>query len=523
MLCIPVVYYMYYCFLRYLYLHLLYITVVIYCRQPQTVAMCAGGKVANNKREMQNWRFFDRRFSVGPCVRTPDLRLQMINKYLPLWQEICKDDFIFVGKYAYIFRSQWVVCTKDRYDHGNGVLFVSHQYFLLKKKVEKKNPAPPPFFPPSPFSLRSRTHPVVAAYLMKHKAMPYLRAVDEVRKAQPTVHINPGFEAQLALYRDMGCRLPGTRHEEVEEPPARVNSEATGTAMDNRGPASFRVDATYRWFLFACAVTNGDQGSLQRLPFLNGGGEGSRRAGSDSGGPALVREGCGGGGGGGAAAAAAAAATLRSRAAAYRCRACRAPLFSEANVVDHRHPVVQAASDSVYASFSRHGGDGSSWSAARDAAAAAAVGSASSLSSSSTFGARAPASKTSRGGKGAAAASRRVRGRGGDEIGGRVSTVGLASPAGGSGCCTSVFTEVLGWVEISEVCRGVACLGPREKFGKILCPGRKGRRGGAGVEAGTEALCQSKLGSWSLDGAACSCGRMVKPAFQFTLSRIERV
>lgn len=400
------------------------------------------------------------------------------------------------------------------YHSDDGV--VSYQYFLKNKiKIEKNKITAHPFSPPS--FVASFANAVIAAYLMKHKAMPYLQAVDEVRRAQPTVHVNPGFEAQLALYRDMGCRLPGTPHEEGDEPRAGVNSEATSTPMDDRGPTSFRADATYRWFLFACGVTNGDQGYLQRLPLLNTDGEGSSRAGSDSRGPALVREGCGGGG---AAAAAATAATFGSRAATYRCRACRAPLFSEANVVDHWHPVVQAASDSVYASFSRHGGDGSSWLAARDAAAAAAASTSS--FSSSTFGARAPAWKTPRGGKGAAVPSRRVRSRGGDEIGGRVSTVGLASPPGGSGCCTSVFTEVLGWVEISEVCRGVSSLGPRGKFGKILCPGRKGRRGGAGAEAGTEAFCRSKLGSWSLDGAACSCGRMVKPALQFTLSRIER-
>lgn len=357
---------------------------------------------------------------------------------------------------------------------------------------------------------------------MKHKAMPYLQAVDEVRKAQPTVHINPGFEAQLALYRDMGCRLPpGTRKhpKEGEEPPAAAGTSEALTAVENRGgggdPTNVRADATYRWFLFACGVKNGDQGYLQRLPSLHSGGGGFCRAGSSiggsggGGGPGLMREDCGG-----------------PAAAAYRCRACRASLFSETNVVDHRHPVVQAASDSVYASFSRHGGDGSSWLVARDAAAAAsASGSASSSSSSSTFGARAPASKTPRGGgKGAAAPSRKFRSGGGNEISdGRVSTVGLASPTGGGeerGCCTSVFTEVLGWVEISEVCRGggAAGLGPRQKFGKILCPGKKGgRRGGA------ETSCQSKLGSWSLDGAACSCGRTVKPALQFTLSRIERV
>ena len=342
--------------------------------------------------------------------------------------------------------------------------------------------------------------------------MSYLQAVEEVRKAQPTVHINPGFEAQLALYQDMGCRLPGTREDEQ----AGVSE---GTAVEERGPTNFRADATYRWFLFACGVKNGDQEYLQRVSLVSGGeharravllsssGECSCRAGSGDR-PALVRESRGG----------------TAAAQTYRCRACRVPLFSESNVVDHRHPVVQAASDSVYASFSRHGGDGSSWLVARDAASAAGSASpappSSSSFSSSTFGVRAPASKTPRGGKGAS--SRRVR-RGGDEISGRVSTVGLASSAGG-GCCTSVFTEVLGWVQVSEVCRGVG-EDPRQRFGKILCPGRKGGRGEVEMEAGAEAeaFCRSKLGSWSLDGAACSCGRMVKPALQFTLSRIERV
>ncbi|CAN0329928.1 unnamed protein product [Laminaria digitata] len=328
---------------------------------------------------------------------------------------------------------------------------------------------------------------------MKHKAMSYPQAVDEIRKAQPTVHINPGFEAQLALYRDMGCRLPGTRDEEEDEPACVSEGTAVRAAAEiiNGGPTNFRADATYRWFLFACGVKNGDQGR------------------------------------GGAATATAAATVGSSRAAVYRRRACRAPLFSEANVVDHMHPVVQAASDSVYASFSRHGGDGSSWLAARDAAAAAAAAISSSSSSSfpsSKFGARAPGSKTPRGG-GKGARSRKFRTTGGDEISARVSTVvGLASPAGDRGCCTSVFTEVLGWVDVSEVCRGGVGGNPRERSGKILCPARNGRRGGGvELEAGMEALCQSKLGSWSLDGAACSCGRMVKPAVQFTRSRIELV
>ncbi|CAN0536193.1 unnamed protein product, partial [Ectocarpus sp. 12 AP-2014] len=58
----------------------------------------------------------------------------------------------------------------------------------------------------------------------------------------------------------------------------------------------------------------------------------------------------------------------------YRCKACRAPLFRDSNVLDHLHPIVQAASDSTFASFSKHG-DGSSWIKARDAAAIAAAGS----------------------------------------------------------------------------------------------------------------------------------------------------
>ncbi|CAN0345249.1 unnamed protein product [Scytosiphon promiscuus] len=113
----------------------------------------------------------------------------------------------------------------------------------------------------------------------------------------------------------------------------------------------------------------------------------------------------------------------------YRCKACRAPLFRDCNVLDHLHPILLAASDSVFASFSRHG-DGSS-------------------------------------------------------------------------CCSSVFTEPLDWLGIAE---------SGQRRAKVTCPGKKGA-----------AACGSKLGAWSLEGANCSCGRMVKPAIQFTLSRVECV
>ncbi|CAN0216875.1 unnamed protein product, partial [Ectocarpus sp. 8 AP-2014] len=80
----------------------------------------------------------------------------------------------------------------------------------------------------------------------------------------------------------------------------------------------------------------------------------------------------------------------------------------------------------------------------------------------------------------------------------------------GKGVCTSVFTEVLDWVGVAD--RGWHSRHFAHSSGKICCPGKKGT-----------VVCGSKLGAWSLDGINCSCGRWVKPAFQFTLSRIERV
>ena len=365
---------------------------------------------------------------------------------------------------------------------------------------------------------------------MKHKDMSLARGIAEVRKAQPTMHINPGFEAQLTLYQHMGCSLPGSR--EGDEPASASGGTAAGAKNDpisavakkrdqtivagkKNDPINFLANATYRWFLFACGVRGGDHGYLQRLQRLGSSGKNYRGVGSNGDPvPAPFREVCGG----------AAVGVASGTRAGYRCRACRAPLFLETNVVDHLHPVVQAASDSVYASFSRHG-DGSSWLAAREAAAAAAPGSSATASlPSSSFGGRAPGSKTTRVGKGTASLKYRQDG-GFRETGGRVSAVGVASPVRVEmGSCTSVFTEALEWIEIFGVSRGGVGWDPRRSFGKILCPGRRGRRGGSKLEGGGEAvLCNSKLGSWSLDGVACSCGRMVNPAVQFTLSRIERV
>ena len=291
---------------------------------------------------------------------------------------------------------------------------------------------------------QSRSAAVVVAYLMR-KGLSLPQATDKVREAQPTVHINPGFEAQLQLYYELGCRLPETKA--IHEKALTTSSAAAKVEKSTAG-------ATYRWFSFA------KRAQAESLWRCTAPGEAETR--------------------------------VTSSGALYRCKACRAPLFRESNVLDHAHPLVQAASDSVYASFSRHG-DGSSWLVARDAAAAA---------SFSTKKA------SCRGGKGRHQAPC-VSGRLVKDNGCRSSGV---VPSGGDGrCmnCTSIFTEALGWVGIVDsACSRDFARGA----GKITCPGTKGTT-----------ICGSKLGAWSLGGISCSCGRMVKPAVQFTLGRIERV
>ena len=283
---------------------------------------------------------------------------------------------------------------------------------------------------------QSRSAAIVVAYLM-HTGLSISQATDKVREAQPTVHINPGFEAQLQLYSDLGCRLPETE-----------TLEGVPTAERSKNSSMARAGATYRWFLLAkTAEEDGLRGWMAR-----------RR--------------------------------VEARAVAngptYRCKACRAPLFHERNILDHAHPLVLAMSDSVYASFSRHG-DGSSWLKARDAAAAASF-------------------STNKGAARGTKDRQRPRVPGGGSGRGKV----VSLPDERCGICTSVFTEALDWIGIGE--SGGSNTDLAQNSGKVTCPGKKG-----------EAVCGSKLGAWSLGGINCSCGRMVKPAVQFTLSRIERV
>lgn len=288
---------------------------------------------------------------------------------------------------------------------------------------------------------QSRSAAVVVAYLMR-KGLSLSQATDKVREAQPTVHINPGFEAQLRLYYELGCRLPDTKaiHEE-----APTTSSAAAAAM---------AGATYRWFSFAKRVQ--EEGLCR--------GKASGRA------------------------------DLRvvSSGATYRCKGCRAPLFRDSNVLDHAHPLVQAASDSVYASFSRHG-DGSSWLKAREAAAAASF-----------------STKERCGGKGGGKGRHQPRGLGVDVKDNGCRSGGVA-PSHEERCrnCASIFTEALDWIGIVD---STCSRDFPYSSGKITCPGTKGA-----------VVCGSKLGAWSLAGINCSCGRMVKPAIQFTLGRIERI
>ncbi|CAN0207557.1 unnamed protein product [Ectocarpus sp. 13 AM-2016] len=309
---------------------------------------------------------------------------------------------------------------------------------------------------------QSRSPTIVAAYLMRLKGLSVAQSIELVQEAQPTVHINPGFEAQLDLYSDLGCRLPTTKKVEIRPIASSAGDggvapeEPIGTSRESKPSTNTTVwaAATYRWFLFACGLK------------LSGGfgGEGGRNGAFQGG------EGCG---------------------RLYRCKACRAPLFRDSNVLDHLHPIVQAASDSTFASFSKHG-DGSSWIKASDAAAIAAAGSTNTV----VREAKGRHEPTVRCG-GGVTHSINICGK---------SVVSLA----GKGVCTSVFTEALDWFGVAG--RGQHSRHFAHSSGKICCPGKKGT-----------VVCGSKLGAWSFDGINCSCGRLVKPAFQFTLSRIERI
>lgn len=261
-----------------------------------------------------------------------------------------------------------------------------------------------------------------------------MEAMELTRAAQPTVSINPGFQAQLALYQDMNCRL---------------------TAGDGP-PTVLTADATYRWFLLANALRKygGYVPSGSAPDWL--------KSGENDAGPAQESP--------------TAATGLRAKIRSYRCKACRATLFTCRNVIDHVHPVVLAASGTTYEAIAKHG-DGSSWLAARDAASAASTTN---------------APMKSRDHKIKGQSSRNGRGR----------------PGTTGGTCTSVFTEGLPWIGMTGADGG---LSRGECSGKVICLGRNG------------SSCGSKLGAWSLQGTACSCGQTVKPAIQFILGRIEAV
>lgn len=309
---------------------------------------------------------------------------------------------------------------------------------------------------------------------MKFKSIPYDKAVIKVRDAQPTVHINPGFEAQLMLYRDMGCNTCMLR-------------DSNGLSREGPIPGA---DATYRWFVFACSSKNAGQDNWPA----------SASADTACGGPAHAP-----------------AATSRCSSYTYRCKACRVQLFSDENVIDHTHPIVRVTGDTVYASFSRNV-DGNSWLAARDMASAAAT---------QTCGVDIPNQSSVLIGTGRMKGRSRDNTHRGAVIDGSDTHARLSPSVNLPRGCTSTFTEVLKWMNDpgrgsdysdasdASVRRAVA----RERSGKITCPGMK-RRKGSGV-GGT--VCGSKLGSWSLDGTACSCGVFVTPSVQFALSRVDRM
>lgn len=290
---------------------------------------------------------------------------------------------------------------------------------------------------------------------MKHKGWALSQALTEVRRAQPTVHINPGFEAQLSLYQELGCRLPGAI-----------------TAAD-RG--NVQAGATYRWFLLACFLKNNKYSAHLRSTNKETGYTADARNGEEE--DACGREDVGKPG----------ISKKLTTKSFFRCKTCSHPLFFECHVIDHLHPLVRTVSDSTYDSFSRHG-DGSSWLAARDAAAA---------------------SRT----KKKASSQQRYHnggiGRGKRSFEGPVACTVSTMP---TGPCTSVFTEPLEWIVALNEMRGFSGGSFDKRVGKITCTGVKA----------SGAVCGGKLGAWSLDGIDCSCGTTVKPAVQFILSRIER-
>lgn len=320
---------------------------------------------------------------------------------------------------------------------------------------------------------QSRSASIVAGYLMKQESLSLTQAIGRIKEAQPTVHVNPGFEAQLELYWDLGCSLPGSRRRTAE---GKVPEVSVQTDTDPKLWAA----PTYRWFTFACRLkTNGGNTRRGR----GNGGNGDTACGLQPEGIRLPTGGDDDRGGGQTGKIEGPTTTML-----YRCKTCRAPLFRDSNVLDHSHSIILAASDSIYASFSRHG-DGSSWLKARDAAAAAAKTPTSTTELVAGSKHRQPDLRS----------RANVVGRG-DSM--SSNTLGVASSVG-RGRCSSIFTEPLDWVGIRE---------SGERRAKVTCPGRKGT-----------AACGSKLGAWSLEGANCSCGRMVKPAIQFTLSRVECV
>ncbi|CAM9463720.1 unnamed protein product [Discosporangium mesarthrocarpum] len=302
---------------------------------------------------------------------------------------------------------------------------------------------------------QSRSATVAVAFLMR-SGKGLEEAVSIVRRAQPTIHINPGFGAQLLLFAEMGCRL-------------------TGGGVDS--PGGLNAGATYRWFLFACEIST----QLNRREAQAGG--------CFKGKPGLT-------------VALGEAPGLVPR---YLCKACRMLLFTEANVVDHTHPICLAFSDSTYESFARHG-DGSSWLASMREATS---------KSSCQQGERGvgPVREDSRHCPSTDLQHRsgdtgrdRMKGKGRGKRSSREIKKTLEQARDRSSwslnSCTSIFTEALGST-------GLVGDGG-EHSGKIKCWGRGG-------------LCGSKIGTWSLKGVTCSCGRTIRPAVQFTRSRVERI
>ncbi|CAM9913584.1 unnamed protein product [Choristocarpus tenellus] len=300
---------------------------------------------------------------------------------------------------------------------------------------------------------QSRSAAVLAAFLMT-SGIGLGESLAIIHAARSIVHINPGFRAQLQLYADMGCQV-GTA--------SWLSAKETFQGIPTMRQA--KAGATFRWFVWAtkknaprefllncqdtvCKRCIWDSDDAERR-FVLGVGNVKR----------LLRQ--------------------------YRCKACRTKLFTEANVIDHMHPICLSVSDTTYEACSR---------LENRSIGTASAGYAHFSTGESAFALRCE-TRVGHGGK------RSSKARSANQK--HLTDEGEGDAIYSN--CACVFTEVLPQLGIAGKGVELTC---GNGTGKIRCWGRDG-------------LCGNKLGSWSLKGITCCCGRLIKPAVQFTRSRIE--